>query len=225
MVRIVVEEDQFLGAAFHHNIDRFTPVAVAPAAFPGGVLLRQILRVIDEDVRAFRELAHVLVEDGVSRLIVSGIDNHFIFGLNAEAEASLGMIEPHGLDNAIVECDAVFFDVIKMPVRRHLTHVHRKVRIGHLFFDGPLQSAATAGGMEEKIVVRVGIKRKEEWNALNVVPMKVRQKNVSVDGSILMLGVKLLAQITKAGAAIENIDLAVDAHFNAGGITPVAQIF
>src|SRR6266404_6152993 len=79
--------------------------------------------------------------------------------------------------------------------------------------------------MEEEVIIRAGVKRSEEGDALNVVPMKMGKKNVRVNGTVLVLLDQLLAQIAEAGAAVENIDLPVDADLNAGGIASVSQIF
>jgi len=60
--------------------------------------------------------------------------------------------------------------------------------------------------------------------------MKVREKNVRVDRmaalaiSRVLLG-KLFAQVAESGAAIENINVPVNADFNTGGITAVTQVF
>jgi len=60
--------------------------------------------------------------------------------------------------------------------------------------------------------------------------VKVRKKNVRVDRmavpaiSSVLLG-ELLAQVAESGAAIENINVPVDADFNTGGIAPVTQVF
>src|SRR5205085_7602174 len=124
---------------------------------------------------------HVLVEYGMAGLIVGGINENALVSLNAESQASLRMVQPHGLDDAIVKCDAVFFNVIEVAMRGHLCHVDREVRIGHLLFDRALQSAAAAGRVEEEVIVRICIKRKKERDALDVVPMEMREEDVRVN--------------------------------------------
>src|SRR6266404_7355428 len=79
--------------------------------------------------------------------------------------------------------------------------------------------------MEEEVVVRAGVKRSEEGDTLNVVPMEMGEKDVRVNGTVLVFLDQLLAQIAEAGAAVENIDLPVDADLNAGGIASISQIF
>jgi hypothetical protein len=46
-----------------------------------------------------------------------------------------------------------------------------------------------------------------------------------VNGTVLVFLHELLAQIPEAGAAVEDIDLPVDADLNAGGVPSVSQIF
>src|SRR5258708_24357170 len=50
---VMMVEDQFFRAAFHDHVDRFAPVAMSPATALGCVIFGKILRVVDEDVRAF----------------------------------------------------------------------------------------------------------------------------------------------------------------------------
>jgi len=53
----------------------------------------------------------------------------------------------------------------------------------------------------------------------------VREKNVRINGMAVPFLGKLLAQVAESGAAIEYVNMPVDADFNTGGIAPVAQVF
>ena len=75
MIRIVVEENQFLRAAFHYDVDSFAPVAVSPALFARGIFFRKILRVVNEHVSAFSQLADVFIKDRIAGLVVRGVNN------------------------------------------------------------------------------------------------------------------------------------------------------
>src|SRR5467141_1613878 len=79
--------------------------------------------------------------------------------------------------------------------------------------------------MEEEVIIRTGVKRSEERDALNVVPMEMGKKNVRVNGTVLVFLYELLSQVPEAGPAVENINLPVDADLNAGGVPSVSQIF
>src|SRR5438309_7678596 len=78
--------------------------------------------------------------------------------------------------------------------------------------------------MKEEIIVLAGIERCKEWDSLNVVPVKMRKKDVGVDRLALGFLDELLALVAKAGAAVEDVNLAVDSDFNAGGVSAVAEI-
>ena len=181
MVRIVVEENQFFGAAFHDDVDGFAPVAVSPALFAGGVFFRKILRVVDQQVSAFSQLADAFIKDGIAGLIVRGVNNDLALGFHAEAQAALRMVEPHGLHGAAFKLGAAFVDGAELAVRGHVTHVHGEIWVGHLLFQRLLQAARAAGRVKDERAVAVVIQRREKRDALDVVPVKVRKKNVRVD--------------------------------------------
>src|SRR5437588_12866593 len=50
MVGVMVKQDEFLGAAFHHDLDGFAPMAVSPSALVSLVFLRQVLSIVDQNV-------------------------------------------------------------------------------------------------------------------------------------------------------------------------------
>src|SRR5579872_5694781 len=225
MLGVMVEEDQFLGAAFHHDIHRLAPVRVSPAALAGGVLFRKVLRVIDEQVGAFGELAYVLVEDRMSGFVIRRVHDDLIIGLNAEAQAALRMVQPHRLDHAIIERDAVFFDVVEVAMRGHLAHIDGEVGVAHLLFDRALQATAAARRVKEEIIVRIGIQRSEERDALNMIPVEMGKKDVRMHRLFAVFLQQLFAQIPESGAAVEDIDLPVDTDFDAGGVAPISQVF
>src|SRR5207245_11012286 len=59
VVGIAVIEDQFLRGAFHPWVGRCTPATMPPAAFPGGVLFRRILRLVRWRVAAATEAVDI----------------------------------------------------------------------------------------------------------------------------------------------------------------------
>ena len=144
MVRVVVEENKFFGAAFHYHVDSFTPVAVSPALFARGVFFGEILCVVNEHVSAFSQFADALIKDRIAGLIVRGVNNDFALSFHAEAQAALRMVEPHGLHGAAFKLGAAFVDGAELAVRGHVTHIDGKVWVGHLFFKRLLQTARAA---------------------------------------------------------------------------------
>src|SRR5256885_15096151 len=78
--------------------------------------------------------------------------------------------------------------------------------------------------MKEEIIVLARVERSKKRNALNVVPVEMRKEDVGVDRLALGFLDELLAQVAKAGAAIEHVNLVVDPDLDAGGVPAVAEI-
>src|SRR5258708_40203065 len=103
----MVEEHKFFSAAFHNDVDCFAPVAVSPATLPGSVLLGKVLSVVNQNVCTFSQLANVLIEDRMTRLIIRSVNDDFVVRFNTEPQASLRMVQPHGLNHAIIKSNTV----------------------------------------------------------------------------------------------------------------------
>lgn len=219
-----MKENQLLRTALRDDVDGFAPMAVSPSAPLGFVFIWQILRVINEHVGAFGQFAHVAVKDGMTRLVVGGIHEDSIVGFETETKTSLGMIKPHRFHDAIVKLNALFFHVVKIAMRCHFAHIHREIWIGHLFLNGTLQAASATGRVEEEIVIRVLIQRLKKWDALNVIPVEMREKHVGIDGIGVALCHEALAQISETGSAIKHVDVVIDANLHAGGVSTVLHV-
>src|SRR5437016_12052438 len=100
----------------------------------------------------------------------------------------------------------------------HLIHIDREIGVGHLFFNGALQAARAIRGVEKKMAFAVGVKGREKWNALDVVPVEMREKDVRGNGSSVGFLHELLAEIAKAGSAIKHVDVVIQANLDARGI-------
>src|SRR5579884_1245721 len=158
----------------------------------------------------------------LARLIVSGVNQHLAHWFHPETKAALWMVEPFGFHSAMVKLHAAFINVGELPVRRHLTHVHGKIRIGHLLFQGLLRAAPAAGRVENKRIFAVAIKRRKKRNALDMVPVKVGKKNMRGNGMPVLLLHKLLAQVAETGAAKKDVRVPVPAAPTAGVLAPKA---
>src|SRR5262249_55352899 len=148
-----------------------------------------------------------------------------VLGLDAETEAALRMIEPLGVDHAIVEGQAAFLDVAKLAACRHFIHVHREIWVRHLFFERAFQPATPAGGVKDERTALALIERREKGNALDVVPMEVGEEDVGVERLAIGFLLQLLTQIAETGATVEDVDVPVDTYFHAGSIAPITQVF
>ena len=61
-------------------------------------------------------------------------------------------------------------------------------------------------------------------DALDVVPVKVREKDVRVRGRSVLFHLQLFAQVAESSAAIEDVDMPIQADFNTGRVTAITQI-
>src|SRR6185312_4865520 len=116
------------------------------------------------------------------------------------------------------------FQVVEAALRLHLAHINGEVGRRHLLFHHPLQSASAARGVERKTVFRVLVERTEKRDALNVVPVKMGDKDVCTYRLISRVALELLAQCAKSGTTVEDVEIVAQAHFDAGGVASVAQV-
>src|SRR5579864_1092571 len=129
MVGVMMVKNELFRAAFHGYVDGLAPVAVSPAAAAGGVVFGKILRVVDQYVGAFRQLANAFVEFRISRLVVGGVHKYAIFRLNAESKAALRMVQPLSLDSdSVFHVEAAVLYVVEVAAGAHLIQVDREVR-------------------------------------------------------------------------------------------------
>src|ERR1700682_729112 len=124
----------------------------------------------------------------------------------------------------MIEVHAVFVDVVKLALGQHFVHVHGKVRVGHLLFNGALRPSRAVRRVKKERAVLARIKRSKKRDALNVVPVEVRQENMRGDRSAVAFLNQLLAQVKEAGAAVKDVNMPSDAPLYAGGVAAVAQV-
>ena len=199
-------------------------MAVSPASPAGFVLAGEILRVIDQHIRAGCQFAHVLVEDGVSGLVIGGIHEHPVLGFEPKPHATLGMVEPGGLHHHVVEREAALVEVIKLALRLHLHQADREEGRSHLLLHHALQAAGAAGTVEQEAIGPL-IQRAEERESLDMVPVKVGDEDVRENFAAYELLAELLAESAESGPAIEDIKVVAESNLDTGGIASVAQVF
>ena len=223
-VGVVVEEDKPLGLDLGGDAHAFLPVGVAPGAvafhFFGGVL-----GVVDEGVGAVGQPPHRLVALPVAGLVVGGVDEHLAVALDAIPQAALGVVQAGGAQHQLVVGDAFLLDLEEVPVRPHGAHVDREVRVGHLLFQGLLHAAVVElVGVKEELVLRV-VERREEGDALDVVPVVVGQEDAGLDGLLAELFFQRVAERADAGAAVEDEEVAaLSAELETRRVAAVAEV-
>src|ERR1700693_1676551 len=84
--------------------------------------------------------------------------------------------------------------------------------------------ASAAGGMEDELAVGTVVERAEKRHALDVVPVEMRNEDMGGEWPVAELTFQFVTQHAKAGAAVEDVDLIAQTHFDAGGVASVAQV-
>src|SRR5271166_3336891 len=79
--------------------------------------------------------------------------------------------------------------------------------------------------MKLKAVVPMVVERSKKRQPLNVVPVEVRNEDMSGNRLAVELAAEGLSQNAETGAAVEDVDLVSQAYFDAGGIPSIAHVF
>src|ERR1700704_324697 len=90
----MMKQDQVLDAYFLGDFHSFQPGGMPPALTLRGQLFGGKLRIVNENIRARRELPQTLVELRIARFVVRGINDRSSGGLKAKAQATLRVVQP-----------------------------------------------------------------------------------------------------------------------------------
>src|SRR5438876_9922455 len=140
-------------------------------------------------------------------------DEHFAVSLNPETIRSAGMVVPLSGDHGfhIVDAREVFAgisDLQELEIGPHMIQLHREILRLHLDFENFTQigDCLVAAECQERDFLFGIISRGKERKALDVVPVKVRER----DTDLLLLvadGAKVSAQISQSSARVNDSDL------------------
>src|SRR5947208_10243709 len=139
-------------------------------------------------------------------------DEHFAVPLNPETIRSAGMVMPLGGDNGfyIVDAGEVFAgisDLQELEIGPHVIQLHREIFRLHLDFENLPQigNRLVPAERQERDFLAGIISRGKERKALDVVPVKVRER----DNDLLLLvadGEEGSAQISQSRARVNDGD-------------------
>src|SRR5213592_4494844 len=140
-------------------------------------------------------------------------DEHFAAPLNPETIRSAGMVVPLSGDYGfhIIDAGEVFAgisDLQELEIGPHVIQLHREIFRLHLDFENLPQigDCLVPAERQERDLLFGIIRRGKERKALDVVPVKVRER----DTDLLLLvadGAKVSAQISQSRARVNDGDL------------------
>src|SRR6267143_6269085 len=139
-------------------------------------------------------------------------DEHFAAPLNPETIRSAGMVVPLGGDYGfhIIDAGEVFAgisDLQELEIGPHVIQLHREIFSLHLDFENlpQIPNCLVPAERQERNFLPGIISRGKERKALDVVPVKVRER----DNDLFLLvadGAKVSAQISQSRARVNDGD-------------------
>ena len=210
VVGVVMREGQAFHASHFRKLHGLIETAVSPSA-PFLQFLGRVLRVMDQQVRAARQLHQPRI-DLLAMLDIRANDEHFPVSLDPETIRSAGMVVPLSGDYGfhIVDAGEVFAgisDLQELEIGPHVIQLHREIFGLHLDFENLPQIAdcLVPAERQERDFLPGIISRGKERKALDVVPVKVRER----DNDLFLLvadGAKVSAQISQSRARVNDGD-------------------
>jgi hypothetical protein len=164
--------------------------------------LGSVLRVMDQQVRIARQLHQPRI-DLLAMLDIRANDEHFPISLDPETIRSAGMVVPLSGDYGfhIVDASEVFVgisDLQELEIGPHVIQLHREIFSLHLDFENLPQilNCLVPAERQERNFLPGIISRGKERKALDVVPVKVRERDndlflLVADGANVSAQVKL----------------------------------
>lgn len=222
---IVMGESQAFHAGHFRDLHGLIEAAVSPTA-PFLQLLGRVLRVMDEQVRAARQLDQPLI-DLLAVFNVRANDKDAAISLDPETIGSAGMIVPLSSDQGLhivdtAEVLAGIGNLQELEIGSHALQLHGEVFHLHLDLEDLLQMAdglIPAQGKERDFLIGI-IGWGKERKTLDMVPVKVRER----DKDLFLLvpdGAEVAAQISQSRAGINDGDAIGigERDLEAGGVT------
>ena len=221
VVGVVVEETKLFDAGLERERNGIVHAAVPPA----GVLLvfrPVVLRVEDEHVGVAHKINHRAVITAGARFGVGKKGDESIGRKQPVADADAGMIRAlraheHGADGEVEVLEFLDFDVARQLVKRH-----GKVGAFHLAGERGDETLARAFAAENPQAAAGIVNRPEERQALDVIPMRVREEQRQVQRLFFEFLEQRLSQRPQTGAGIEDDNVIAVADFDAGGVAAIA---
>ena len=195
MLGVVMEEKELFDSALEGEFDDVVDAAVAPAAVVS-VLLAIVLGVHDEDVNIFEEGGDFAVfvagvfefgsvaaaaELGVvtmakMRFVVGKESNGTAGGGETISDANTGMVGHARFDMDGADAEGGLFEFFDKDIGGDFLKADREEGAFHLAGENVDEAVACAFVAEDAEAVLLLIDREKKWQALDVVPMGVGEK-------------------------------------------------
>ena len=213
------------------HFDHITGGTVPPP-FSGFVFFIRELGIVNHQVSPRKELtvAPVSIMDAVlgsgipfKRLMIAGIDDHHAVHFQPIPQRQHGVIQIPGGHCHAANFKLALPQVMKMDFCTQLIEGHWEIAVLHLTRER-VPKRFTKPGRAVNVPTPMFVKQRgEEWEPLNVIPMRVTDEQTSVQRGI-GTGLQRLAQIEGTASAVDHHQSGIGSRYlNAGSVAPISH--
>ena len=180
VVGIVMKQDQFFYTGLYGQPHRIVHAAVAPANMRL-IFRATILGVEYEHVRTANEFQHIPVIPGVSRFGVRKKRYEARRGKQPVTDGESGMVGALGTYQRVADGKVKFLQFLDFDIAGQMGERHWKISAFHLASErGDQTFARTIAAQNAQSAARL-INRRKKWQALNVIPVRVRNEQGQIE--------------------------------------------
>ena len=220
-VGVMMEEEELLYIGRNRQRYRIIHATVPPSQvlfiFGGGVL-----RIENERVRIADKINHLHVLAG-TRLGVGKESNQAIRREEPVTDAVAGVMGAKGSNAQRSDCKTEIFEFLDFDIAWQFRKGHWKISAFHLTGQRVDQAGARALTANQAQTAAWIVNGREKRQALDMVPVRVRNQQREMKWTLLELGGQRVPQAAQAGARIQDDNFAAAANFYARGIATVAH--
>jgi hypothetical protein len=219
---VVVEKDELPDAGLQREHDRILHATMSPAGVLRvfGVV---VLGIENQDVGIANKVNHQAVIPAGTRLRVREKTDESVGRQETIAHAKTGMVGALGANENIADREIEFAQLFNLNITWQLGEGHGKIGAFHLAGERSHQAPARPGATENPQAAAGIIYGRKKWQALDMIPMRVRNEQGKVERFVLEFSEQRPPEQPQSGAGIENNDVVARPDLNAGGIPPIAQ--
>jgi len=182
------------------------------------ILLSSVLRVMDDEVsmrekfamtQVFAEdLAYSVCKMPGMRFVIGCVYDRCTLRFEPVAKRQRWVIQVTCPNRDVCDLKGAFYKLMVSDSRAEVVQLDWEVGILHLAFEGIPQRSVHSFGCIKVPLILWREERREEWDTLDVVPMRMAEQYVSPE-RLAMRSEQILAELPYAGSAVYNDERAI----------------
>jgi hypothetical protein len=134
------------------------------------------------------------------------------------------MIQFQRSENKVLESGRPALQLSHWSQASHLFQSDREMQRAHLINESALDTRAMTMRTQNANVIPRRIAGSKKWQPLDVIPVRVREKQSRFHRLRSRLAQQVLAEKAKAAPGVENQNLIAGPHFHAGSVSSVSHV-